>query len=435
MKWTKEEVEFFRTRVGNGVHPIDALPEYEEKFKKKRTRYAALAMCWREKISYQTLKEGRWSSQLSEEEALREETVLKALRSELGALRTKYAKLAVETNLQERLLEFARDFVPALPKVREPKKERVLGKPSVESMVLLLSDLHAGEIVRADEMNGLNEYNFEICVRRLKFIVECISNLMQNKLKGYQFDELHIFLLGDMVSGVIHQELLEQTEGTILEWTVNLAYVLAQMIRELLLVFPRIHLTGVVGNHGRMTKDVRFKSRHVNWDYICYQMVSCFLHNEPRITFDFPKSFWTLKTVKGHNFMLLHGDNIKSWMGIPWYGIQRTIANLKEMLETQNKRFQYIVLGHFHNRGVLDRVRGEAVINGSLIGGNEFSVGALFTSTEACQHLFGVHPEEGTTFSYKVKVQRATKDGPIPYQYLDLGISSMGDEIRKGLAL
>jgi hypothetical protein len=117
------------------------------------------------------------------------------------------------------------------------------------------------------------------------------------------------------------------------------------------------------------------------------------MRNNPRITFDIPKSFWTIKGIGGLNFLALHGDNIKGWNGIPWYGIQRAVYKLTELLGSNNKQFDICCLGHFHNAGVVSRTKGEIMLNSSIIGGNEYSVGGLFASTEPSQTFFGVNPK------------------------------------------
>jgi hypothetical protein len=42
------------------------------------------------------------------------------------------------------------------------------------------------------------------------------------------------------------------------------------------------------------------------------------------------------------------------------------------------------------------------VLNGSMIGGNEFSYGALFSGNKPRQVIYGMHPERGKTWSYAV---------------------------------
>jgi len=279
-------------------------------------------------------------------------------------------------------------------------------------------------------MRGLNEYNCEIASKRIKHLVNTVIDLSTNKLRGYQFEKLNLFLLGDMVSGIIHEELAETGEGNIMDWTVNIAYILAQVIQGLLAAYPKVEVVGVVGNHGRVRRKVRFKERYVNWDFAAYQYLSKFLANEikaGRVVCKFPTSFWTTHEVFGWNWLILHGDNIRSWMGIPWYGIDRTTHRLKELLATQKQGFEYMAIGHFHNQGTVDMMRGRRIINGSVIGGNEYSMGAMFTTSEASQFFCGVHPDEGITWEYHINLQGREKKVTDPYVMAKLHKNSLGE--------
>jgi len=429
--WSKSEEVFLRKKIEAGVHPADFLDEMNKKFKNNRSYTSierklgrmqlSIAHC-QKKLSVPTAKEAQ--------EIVKKDVQLVRLEAEKKILTQKYAQVVKTSAYQETILENLATYIKALPEVEPPTSiARDPKDVSEEDAVLLLSDIHAGEVVRAEELNGLNEYSFDICTKRLKYLSDSIRDIVKNKLTGYKFKKLHILGLGDWVSGTIHEELLEGSEGNIVEWTVNLAYVVAQMIRELATEFEQIEFVGIVGNHGRFTKKPRFKHRYVNWDYICYQMLSMFLANQKNVKFTIPKSFWTLHTVNNHSFLLLHGDNIKSSLSIPWYGISKMVANLKELLESKNQKFNYVVLGHFHNRGLLDNVKGETIINGSLIGGNEYSIGKMFTSSEACQHFCGVHPKRGVTFSFKVRVQEADSINKIPYKYAQ-GVSALGELVK-----
>jgi len=430
--WTTKEENYLRDKIKAGVHPVDFLDEMNKRFNSNRTPESiekklgrlqlSLVGC-QKKLSVPTLKEAQ--------EIVKKDVQLQRLEAEKKILTQKYSQAVKGAAYQETIIENLRTYIKALPEVEFPTAvTRDPNDVSEEDAVLLLSDLHAGEVVRAEELNGLNKYNFDICTKRLKYLSDSIRDIVKNKLTGYKFKKLHILGLGDFVSGCIHEELLEGNDGNIIEWTTNLAYVLAQMIRELATDFELIEFVGVVGNHGRLTKKPRFKYRYVNWDYVCYQMLSMFLANQKNVKFFIPKSFWTLHTINHNSFLLLHGDNIKSSLSIPWYGISKMVANLKELLEANNQKFNYVVLGHFHNRGLLDNVKGETIINGSLIGGNEYSIGKLFTSSEACQHFCGVHSKRGVTFSYKIKVQEADSISKVPYKYAQ-NVTALGELVKE----
>jgi len=314
------------------------------------------------------------------------------LKAEVQLLTKKNEALMKDADLQELLLGLARENIEALPQVQAPS-ERKFDKDITEEVVVLdWSDAHMDEIVYGDQLGGLNFYNFEVFCKRLEQMSDSIHSIV-GKMSGYELKKLYVNALGDFVSGIIHDDLNENADGTVFETVFNGALVASQFLSEMLTVFDTIEFTGVVGNHGRMTKDVRYKNRYVNWDYFFYQVLALMMVNNPRIKFDIPRSFWCVKTIGGRRHLLLHGDNIKGWNGIPWYGINRATSRLLELLQKRDA-FDDVHIAHFHNQGTLDRVAGETFINGSMIGGNEYSIGALFASGVPKQLLMGVNPKK-----------------------------------------
>lgn len=421
-KWTVQEEKYLDRQVSQGKHPQDFLAVMNKKFDNTRT-YDAVERKIR-RLGLSLIECERTFAVPTVEESkiiVKKDIELTRAKAEKSILQKKYKQALKSSSTQEVVIEYIHDHIQALPEVAVPqiRSKTTVATSSEEELILNLGDIHAGEVVDTIELNGLNAYNFHILTHRLKVLADTVVDISKNKLSGYRFRKLHILGLGDWISGTIHEELVESAEGNVIEWTMNLAYIVAQMIRELAVEFEEITFVGVIGNHGRLYKKPRFKARYVNWDYVCYQMLSALLAKQKNVKCIIPKSFWHVHEVNNHKFLLIHGDNIISNLGIPWYGIQRMVANLKELLASQSQYFDYIMLGHFHNYGLLDRVKGELIINGSLIGGNEYSVGKMFTSSEACQHFCGVHSKRGMTFRYKINVQHINTDAPPPYKYVE----------------
>lgn len=311
-------------------------------------------------------------------------------KAEIQTLKKKNAHLMKEADINEVMLQLVKESIETLPVVHAPREVKRDTKLVVEESILDWSDAHLDEHVSAEQLGGLNEYGFVPFCKRLEEMSDSIISI-HDKMQGYSLKKLHIFALGDMVSGLIHAELVKHADLNPYEAIMNGAIVSGQFLMELLSVYDEIEFTGVVGNHGRMTEKKEYKDNYVNWDYFFYQILALMMANNPRIKFDLPKSFWTIKVVGGRKQLLLHGDNIKSWNGIPWYGIDRAVKRLYQLLHTQGS-FDDVHMGHFHNTGTLDTITGEMFINGSMVGGNEFSIGALFASSAPKQLFMGVNP-------------------------------------------
>lgn len=314
-----------------------------------------------------------------------------------------------QSHLQDRVIQTIESYIMAMPqrkyKIPQKKRGRKKKRSSCE-LVLLLSDFHIGEVVNKEEMVGLSEYNFEIFCKRFQFLMDKVAEIKTEVLDGaYDVQKLNILFLGDIVCGDIHEELSETAQGTVIEWSFNGASFIAPYLAELSHIFPQIDICGVVGNHGRLKKKPRFKLRYVNWDTVFYKALELHLSNIDNIDCQFDKGLFHLKDVCGFNFLMMHGDGIRSSLGIPWYGINRTDANLTGTFASKEKYYNYLCLGHFHQPGTLDRWAGEKIINGNLKGGDEFSLGAMATVSEPKQILFGVFPKYGKSGEYKLNVK------------------------------
>jgi len=423
--WTEEQEKFLIECWKKRMHPIDIVEAYNARFDLKRNhsmidrKMRRLGLPFHEfipKKEIQRLKEmgdARPSKKMIQE--VRKDVERLKLQQKLGEYRTKYQYLVRERSLEDRVLTAIREECRALPRV-EMKWEAPSGGVSSEEASLLLGDLHLGERISRDEVHGFGEYNFEIFTKRIKFLARTIKNITIRKLTGYRVDRLHVLGLGDMVSGIIHDELKENAESLMFQ-IINGAYVVAQFILELSQLFQEISIDGVLGNHGRISKKRYYKRRYTNWDFIFYQFLGTFLSSNERIKCNFPKSFFLVKKIYDWNFLVLHGDNIRSWFGIPWYGIERAMWRLGDLLQGKGVRIHYRVLGHFHKTGELDRAPGEILINGSFSGGSEYSLGAMFEFDRPTQLFFGIHKDIGVSWRYPLRLDLPEVEEVEPYEF------------------
>lgn len=243
---------------------------------------------------------------------------------------------------------------------------------STDEVLILLSDFHVGEEVSPNDTLNFGNYNIEVFLRRLQYLSKRIRYKIQNSDKHYSV--LHIALLGDIVSGIIHEELVENVLGCVTDWVLIAAYALERFIMDMLEIFDEIHCIGVVGNHGRVNKKKGFKHIYNNFDYIVYQLINTFFRLNKNMTFDFSTGPFLSKEICDKRFVFCHGDNIKSYQGIPWYGITRAHSSVTSLFSSNNQNIDYFVLGHFHNSASLQHFNAERFINGSMLGLNEFSM-------------------------------------------------------------
>lgn len=271
--------------------------------------------------------------------------------------------------------------------------------------VLFISDIHAGEVVKPEEVMGLNRYSWKIMEQRLERTFKTAAELLTEHLAHSRYNGIVVVLGGDIVSGDIHDELKETNEKTVYESILPMAEILAGHIAALADVFGKVRVVGVAGNHGRSTKRPRAKGyAATNADWVIYQLIAKFLEKDKRITCEFPKSRDFCFEVAGRRFRLTHGDQFRGGDGM--VGALGPIVRgdaKKRVAAMQMKRpemlYDTIMVAHFHSTVNLPHV----IVNGSVKGYDEYAMGENFRFEEPSQTLFTVHPKYGINWIMPIK--------------------------------
>ncbi len=231
----------------------------------------------------------------------------------------------------------------------------------------LWSDWHYGEVVDYGQMNGINSFNVHIAEERVAQLV--LSTLKFQRVRP-ALTGLDIWLLGDMASGSIHN-LEETNELPAAEQYVKVGYLIASAVRQLAPHYPEISLAAVVGNHPRPGKEPASKDAYNNGDWIAYKLAEALTRDLPNVSWEIPPGGMIVREFAGKNFLLWHGDGVRSSMpGVPWGGVVRRVNVLKDTYAAMGVRIDYVVAGHFHQRAIVPNV----YMNGSLVGPNEYGV-------------------------------------------------------------
>lgn len=286
--------------------------------------------------------------------------------------------------------------------IQPPKPVYIKEKESEEAL-LLFSDAQIGQRIDPKETQGFGEYNIQIFQDRMDKLVDRMRTITESQKLASNIETLNIFMLGDNVDGIgIYRGQEHHLDALVVEQLLVGAEKIAESLVQLLGTFDQIKVTGIVGNHGRIGRKGE-NPTHVNFDYLLYKMLEKMLQNySERITWTIPKSNWILQEILGNGFLLLHGDTIRAWNGIPYYGIDRADARLTKMLQAHGKTYKYLCLGHHHNPGDVDSPNGEKILNGTMVGGSEYSINQLHTTSRPSQWFFGVNKKEGITWRYKI---------------------------------
>jgi len=310
-------------------------------------------------------------------------------------------KLLKERGRTELLLETISNAIVAFPLPDPVIPPPIRTVQTEEENVLLFSDAQIGEEIKPDDTNGFGEYNIEIFKHRMQKLTNEVRRI--NEELKHPNSVLNILMLGDNVDGIgIYRGQEHHLDALVVDQFLIGVHEIGKSIIQLLGSFEKLRIWCIVGNHGRIGRKGENPS-WINWDYVLYKTLEMLLANyNDRIEWHIPKSNWTLAEINGHGWLLLHGDTIKAWNSIPYYGIDRADSRLTKMLSAKGKTFRYLVLGHHHNPGDVDSPGGEKILNGTMVGGSDFSINQLHTSSRPSQWYFGVDRKRGITWRHKI---------------------------------
>lgn len=281
---------------------------------------------------------------------------------------------------------------PQLKPFKAPKASKG-GTP--EHMVLMLSDLHVGQEFSSEETGGINEYNKDVFIRRAENLRSALVDILNRHTQLYDVPELHIFAMGDFVHGsnLGGEWGPAYNSMPVYDQALTAAGVISELIRDWSPHFKKVHVYGVVGNHGRAGKDKSSDKQYCNWDNIVYQNMKFSLSKCKNVSMHFDRSPWLVREIQGHKFACVHGDNVRG-------SVSGLISEYTRMGSVIKGEFEYLLMGHFHTSYQIETAKGKLLVNGSFVGGDTYSMNTLRTRSRPTQTVFGVHPTRGMTWNY-----------------------------------
>lgn len=241
--------------------------------------------------------------------------------------------------------------------------------------ITTLSDAHVEEEVKKTVVNGINEYNLDISKYRVEiYFKRVLYMLRQCKKAGYKFDTIVIGLLGDFISGFIHEELEENNLMTPPEASLFAQELLIRGVKAVADsgLVKRVIVPCIPGNHGRTTKRKRFTTGFKNsYEYLMYHNMETVFNaygGYEHVEFKIAESEFLYLNLFGRINMFSHGDHFRYQGGIG--GIE---VPLKKWVLRENtvapEGIDMAWIGHWHQYICLNKVR----INGSVIGYNAYA--------------------------------------------------------------
>lgn len=307
-------------------------------------------------------------------------------------------KIAEKENT-EKLHKQIKDFVDELPDIKEWKNKRKASK-SNEEWVLLFSDFHYGQVVKPIEIGNFAQYNTKKAQERLMYLSRTIQHLTEYHTNPP--DTLNIFFLGDMIDSVIlRASQLATTEIGLVKQIIGCIDLVTQFLISLTGSFKKINCYGIGGNHSRVTKSFADSVAQDNFDILIYEMVKQKVESIKKIKITYPESTHMIVQIQNHKFWLEHGDTLRSWLGLPFYGANREKGNIQGLLNIFNQGIDYLTIGHFHQYADFNNI----IMNGSFVGGDGYSIGRLRRMCMPEQTLFGVSKKYGIVWTRPIQLE------------------------------
>lgn len=260
---------------------------------------------------------------------------------------------------------------------------------SEATAIIIFSDWHLEENVDEISVNGKNKYNLKIAEESSKNAFANSLKLINMFSKDIYIKNVVVGLLGDFISGYIHDDLIEENQLSPTQAILKTFEILKSGI-EYWLKNSKYKYTFVCkfGNHGRTTKKNRIQTAYRNsYEWMLYHFLAKEFKSQ---NFIIENNYHTIVEIYNRKIRFHHGDWIKYQGGIG--GI--TIPANKSISQWNKAENVYLdIFGHWHT--FFDG--GNFICNGSLIGYNSFAINIKAAYEEPKQALILLDKKRGKT--------------------------------------
>ncbi|MGG1664517.1 metallophosphoesterase [Brevibacillus sp. NRS-1366] len=248
--------------------------------------------------------------------------------------------------------------------------------------LVLFSDWHYG--IESD--NFFNKFNPDIFHDRVKELVH--KTIEYGKLHGVK--KLHVFNLGDIVSGILHVSVRVQNSEDIISQVKVVSEVMSEVLAKFASEFEEVKFYSVRGNHDRVTSNKHDAISKESFADIVPWFVQARTNQIPNLevmnnTYD---DEMIVAEVSGHTVIGTHGHKDK---------VSEVAQNLTVML----KLFPVAVcMGHYHHNWEKEFNGIDVIVNPSLSGTDEYARDIRKISKPAQKML--IFDETGQICTYKI---------------------------------
>jgi len=331
---------------------------------------------------------------LSPEQEIGLDSKLKTVVKEKRDLQKKYEELLKLFEDQSGQINTIELFSKNIDLIQHEKIKIVSeGKPSESTAIILCSDLHYEETVDPRTVDGLNEYNITIAKERFHKVFQNGLKLIEMCRSKSNIKKLVLWLGGDLISGYIHEELVENNAMSPIEASIDVYKLCVSAIDFLIEAgdFNEIVIVTSVGNHSRTTEKIRISTCvENNYEWLIYNFLSSHYEKSDIIKFKLSRGYFNYLDIYDYTVRFHHGNFIRYSGGVGGISIpiNKAIAQWN-----QGKYADLDVFGHWHQRLSSKNF----IVNGSIIGYGPYSLSIKAAFEKPQQSFFLVHPIWGKT--------------------------------------
>lgn len=247
-------------------------------------------------------------------------------------------------------------------------------KPGRACGLLHISDAHVGEVIRPDEVVGLNKYDRAIARKRMRQMFAAAAEILPRWSSDCILEGIVCAFNGDLTSGDIHDELRQTNEiesGEQVEFAVDESCAGLEVLAG---QFGKVDAYFTCGNHGRQThKSHAKRTAALNFDTMIGKQVARHFARDERVTVHVSPSRDCEYRIFGHRVLQTHGDQGggggQGFAG-PVLPIARK-AKAIEFMSAQTRDFYDIILSAHHHFSA--HPTRKVFANGSIVGYGEYA--------------------------------------------------------------
>lgn len=305
--------------------------------------------------------------------------------------RAEDSKAAEETEKLKAELEALKQIHPLAPSIIEPVPDH--GGDAIAGVIA--SDWHVEEEVNGAKVHGINEYNLDIARQRAHRFFQNTLRLTNIYANSSNITTIFMAFLGDFISNYLH-EVHHEINKLGPSHAINFAL---SLLRDGILFLLNnssynLIIDCVHGNHGRMTLKPRTtNSAETSLETFMYQVLAKEFDGHPRVQIRVAEGKMLYRKFFDDCVVrLCHGDDIMYGGGVGGITIpiRKKIAAWDKAVPAK-----LTLMGHFHQ--LING--GDFLVNGSLIGYNEYAQAIGASPEEARQCFFLLHSRKGGQLS------------------------------------